>query len=567
MQHLILYKRYWLIPLAFWTLLVIVSLIWNLDVARHHAHELAVERGRFIFQMVETFRLWNARHGGVYALITEDNKPNPYLEVEEREIVSAAGRRFTMLNPAYMTRQLSEVIREKNGFIMRITSLNPINPTNKALPWEATALSLFERDRQVKEWSGVIGSGAARTFRYIGALETKEACLKCHEKQGYKLGDIRGGISVSFPAAPFLESERAHIQNSLLLHAIVWLLLIGLTLFAQIRFRRQMLSLIETKNNQELLVEKRTQELHEEMQERRQAEAQLRLFIESSAEAILVIDEEGRCRLCNPVALQLLGYRNEAEILGRKAHELLRGPDEVGVAEDECDIYKAYHEGTVIHVEDATFVCADGSSFPVEFRSSPIIEGSEVLGAVVTFSDITQRKALEAEHWRQANFDSLTGLVNRSLFFERLNQFIATSARYGHHFALLFIDLDGFKEVNDTLGHDSGDVLLTEAAQRLSECVRDADTVARLGGDEFTVILSEIAAREDVERVAQMIIERIASPFMIKGGTVHISASIGIALYPDDNDSGEGLLNNADAAMYQSKKAGKNRFTFFTSES
>jgi len=183
---------------------------------------------------------------------------------------------------------------------------------------------------------------------------------------------------------------------------------------------------------------------------------------------------------------------------------------------------------------------------------------------VALFSDITSRKQSEEMLWQQANFDSLTGLPNRSLFRDHLNQEIRKAKRTGIPMALMFLDLDGFKYVNDTLGHDMGDVLLKAAAERLNSCIRESDSVARLGGDEFTVILSELHEPGSVERAARTILQKLAEPFSLGDEKVYVSASIGITLYPEDAVEIEDLLKNADQAMYAAKHEGRNRYHYFT---
>ncbi|MDD2760590.1 MAG: EAL domain-containing protein, partial [Methylomonas sp.] len=183
---------------------------------------------------------------------------------------------------------------------------------------------------------------------------------------------------------------------------------------------------------------------------------------------------------------------------------------------------------------------------------------------VALFSDITQRKQSEEQVWLQANFDTLTGLPNRRLMRERLAQEIKKASRMQQRFGLMFIDLDRFKEVNDTYGHEMGDVLLQEASKRLGACVRESDTVARLGGDEFTIILSELDNFDSPERVAVELLRRLAEPFVLNDECVYVSASIGITLYPDDSRELSQLLRNADQAMYAAKSQGRNCYRFFT---
>jgi len=182
-----------------------------------------------------------------------------------------------------------------------------------------------------------------------------------------------------------------------------------------------------------------------------------------------------------------------------------------------------------------------------------------------TYLDISARKEAEDTIQRQANFDPLTQLPNRRLFLDRLAQEVAKSRRANLPLALLLIDLDEFKEVNDTLGHDVGDILLQDAARRICSCVRDADTVARLGGDEFTVLLTELPDRmTHIEDIAQKIIARLAEPYQLGNEMAYVSASIGITLFPQDAGDIDTLMKHADQAMYAAKKQGRNRFCYFT---
>ncbi len=190
----------------------------------------------------------------------------------------------------------------------------------------------------------------------------------------------------------------------------------------------------------------------------------------------------------------------------------------------------------------------------------------DILRYVALYSEITDQKKSEETIIRQANYDPLTKLPNRRLFQDRLEQKIKQSQRDGLLVTVLFIDLDHFKEVNDTLGHKTGDELLVKVAHRISSCVRSSDTVARLGGDEFTVIISELHKGIHADRIAGGIVAELAKPFQLAGETVYISASVGITVYPNDADSVDSLLKNADQAMYAAKKQGRNTHRYFTYE-
>ena len=213
----------------------------------------------------------------------------------------------------------------------------------------------------------------------------------------------------------------------------------------------------------------------------------------------------------------------------------------------------------------------DGSVYAEWLRvSATYKKDGTVLNYIGLSTDVTKRKESEEIIWRQANFDMLTGLPNRHMFHDRITQEIKKTHRAKLPLALLFVDLDHFKEVNDTLGHPMGDLLLKEAAARLVSCVRDSDTVAhmnpvsRLGGDEFTIVLGELRELESVERIAQRVLSRIAEPFQLGEEIAYVSASVGITMYPTDSMDVDTLIKNADQAMYAAKQQGRNRFCYFT---
>jgi diguanylate cyclase (GGDEF)-like protein/PAS domain S-box-containing protein len=246
--------------------------------------------------------------------------------------------------------------------------------------------------------------------------------------------------------------------------------------------------------------------------------------------------------------------------------------------------YRDWREG--LHPEDVDRVklelekaLSDSDRFETEFRvirpdgtvrmikaDALIIRGEDGTPIRMTGlnKDITESKKTEEKVLHLAHYDVLTDLPNRTLFTDRLQQTIAKAKREKTHMALMFLDLDRFKEVNDSLGHDMGDVLLKEAAHRLVSCLRETDTVARLGGDEFTIILGELNDPDNVEHVAQNILQKLSEPFKLGEDTAYVSASIGITLYPEDAKTIDELLKNADQAMYLAKNTGRNRFSYFT---
>ena len=295
----------------------------------------------------------------------------------------------------------------------------------------------------------------------------------------------------------------------------------------------------------------------------REAEVRLRATIDNALDAVVQMNFEGIVTGWNDQAINIFGWTRE-EALGRLLHEMIIPPQ---YREDHLrgmERYLTSGEGRILNSRiELTSLHRDGHEFPVELAITTIkVEGQYEFSAFIR--DITSKKESEELIWKQANFDKVTGLPNRHMFHDRLEQEIKKAHRAGLQMALLFIDLDRFKEINDTLGHDMGDILLMETSRRITSCVRESDTVARLGGDEFTVILSEISDTSNVERLAQGILKILAEPFQLGDEVAYISASIGITLYPNDASSVEDLLKNADQAMYVAKNQGRNQCSYFT---
>ena len=226
---------------AFWTALVAASLMWAISQQKKGTLETARIQARYSFMKDVTYRRWNAEHGGVYAPVTEKNPPNPYLDLKERDIPGPSGKALTLINPAYMTRQVHELALETHGIRGHITSLNPIRPKNVPDPWETLALKEFERGN--KEVSAVQDLEGRAHMRLMRPLLTEKGCLKCHRQQGYRVGDIRGGISTSIPLAPLWAVEKAHILAVSLGHGLIWLAGLAGIGFGALRLNRQIAAL------------------------------------------------------------------------------------------------------------------------------------------------------------------------------------------------------------------------------------------------------------------------------------------------------------------------------------
>jgi diguanylate cyclase (GGDEF)-like protein len=415
------------ITLAVWSLLVAGSLAWNLQQEASETMSMAVATARTNINKDISFRKWVATHGGVYVMPSKDTPPNSYLRVPERDVVTTTGKALTLINPAYALREVQKIYTNDFGIKSHITSLKLLNPLNAADDWEVGALKFFEQgSKEVLEVTQIDGQPHLRLMK---PLVAEAECLKCHAQQGYKLGDIRGGISADVPLTTYKKDERKRCAVQELSHSLIWLIgLIGLG----------------------------------------------------------------------------VSYRRESY-----------------------------------------------------------------------FDNI--RKQMEEQVRQLAFYDMLTKLPNRRLLNDRLVQNLAASKRSGCYGALMFLDLDNFKPLNDTYGHMAGDLLLIEVANRLKSCMREMDTVARYGGDEFVVILREL--NEDKTEstlqanvVANKILTILSAPYRltIKHGEQtetrvehHCTVSMGVVVFVDHKGSADDILKWADGAMYQAKEGGRNSIKFY----
>jgi len=300
--------------------------------------------------------------------------------------------------------------------------------------------------------------------------------------------------------------------------------------------------------------------------QRKRAESQLRLaahVFESSGEAIMITDKNNCIVEINKAFSKLTGYELD-EVRGRDPKFLSAGRTDPEVYRKMWSAIKeeGFWQGELWDRDK------DGRIYP-KYLSISVVRNDyhDIDFHIASFTDVTERKVAEEHIHRLARHDSLTGLLNRFSLMEGIEQAIAQSRRLREKMAVLFIDMDRFKVINDTLGHDAGDALLVEVAQRLSANVRDSDQVARWGGDEFVVVLNGVDTVQAVTRVASKILNSLNdTPYLYEGNELSSTPSIGIAMYPENGMDGGMLMRNADIAMYHAKAEGRNNFQFFTSE-
>jgi diguanylate cyclase (GGDEF)-like protein/PAS domain S-box-containing protein len=287
--------------------------------------------------------------------------------------------------------------------------------------------------------------------------------------------------------------------------------------------------------------------------------------LDSIGDAVISTDLSGRVTYVNAAAERMTGWRPE-EAAGQPFEHVFRIID--GVSRQSCpnpmDLAVRLNE-TVGLTSNCVLIRRDGFECPIEDSVAPIHDRrGQVTGAVLVFRDVSAARAVSLQLSHLAAHDLLTDLPNRLLLNDRLSQAIASARRQRHRLAVLFLDLDRFKQINDTLGHEIGDGLLQSVAQRLVESVRRSDTVSRQGGDEFVLLLSRVDEAEDAAASVQKVIKALAAPLDVDGHRLHVTASIGLSMYPDDGQDADTLIRNADIAMYRAKERGRNVYQFYT---
>jgi diguanylate cyclase (GGDEF)-like protein/PAS domain S-box-containing protein len=288
-------------------------------------------------------------------------------------------------------------------------------------------------------------------------------------------------------------------------------------------------------------------------------------LLDSSPDATVIVDEDGIITRVNRASGKLFGYAKD-ELIGVKVESLI--PEQY---REQHVGHRKYHEKSNVHgfmgsnKRELKALTRSGKIIDVEINlSTPSIDGN--LFAIATLRDISERLEAESKILHQANYDMLTGLPNRFLAMDRLSQKLIEAKRSKKKVAVLFVDLDDFKKINDTLGHETGDELLILLAERIKNIIREGDTIARLGGDEFVIILDNLDCELDIQRAAEDILNGCRESFKAGHRNLILTVSIGIACYPQDGDNISKLLRNADTAMYRSKELGRNLFTFYTKD-
>jgi diguanylate cyclase (GGDEF)-like protein/PAS domain S-box-containing protein len=778
-------KRFRWILVLIWTGVIVLVMASMLFQFFSSAETVNLMHARAYIERDMAYRRWNLERGGLYAKVDEKTPSNPYMNVPDQDLTTESGLKLTLVNPAYMTRQVHDLIAEQGkGVLGHVTSLDPLRPQNAPDSWERGALQALAQG--TKEVSGIEEIDGVPYLRLMRPLQTEERCLPCHVHQGYKVGDIRGGISVSIPYLPIAAAKRTHMLQIVGGNLGLWLIgllgiklgtrvllqgvrrqrrsqekvssilraasigiglivdreirevndaackMIGYTrdelLFQNVRilypndqefervgrvmYKEQIsktgdgsvetrlqrkdgevidvflcsalvnpdnpadgatfsaLDITQRKSAERAIRESNrrlveaehfghmgnweldlvTQQAHwsdevhrivgshptqkvgpdylstvvhpddwvavktsirsaieegslhemeyriqrkdgeerwiyckgerkldesgqpskligivQDITERRRQEERLRLsasVFENTSEGVMITNARGDIVDVNRAFSEITGYSRE-EVVGQNPRILKSERHDVDFYRDiwHSLIDAGRWRGEIWNRRK------DGSVYPEWLNISHVTDKQgELTHYVGVFTDITGIKQSQAQLAHLAHHDPLTDLPNRLLLNERLTHALARADRHKSKVAVIFFDLDNFKNINDSFGHPVGDQLLRQVADRLVGIVRTDDTVARIGGDEFVLLLEDLEKSEDAVVAADKIQSVFATPFELKDHVVRVTTSVGICLYPQDGRNAATLLRNADAAMYRAKEEGRNTYRFYTEE-
>lgn len=359
-----------------WSVAITISMIWNLSQHNREIIDIATYVARTHLEKDIVVREWNVLHEGVYVPVTEKHKPNPYLSpviVPERDIVTPSGRFLTLVNPSYMTRQLSELAKERLHVQSHLMSLNPLSPENLADPWESKALQSFKHGSD--EFFEIVKDGGQKHFKLIRPLITEQKCLKCHAQQGYVLGDIRGGISITFPMARFIAVGRNHQNTMIGGHLVLWVLgLLGIGLgFTKLRSHE-----IRSLKAEDKVIK---------------AYSELEQIFHTVAGGMRIIDMDHNVLKVNKSFTELSGLSQQQNI-EKKCFEVFSGPS---CNTPKCPLAHIKEGAQRINYEIEK-KRSDGTRVPCDLTALPFLSADgKLVGIIEDFRDITERKVVEEE--------------------------------------------------------------------------------------------------------------------------------------------------------------------------
>ena len=526
-----------------WTLILAISLVWNLVSGKQQIMDEAYAEARANLNKDISLRRWATSHGGVYVPITEKQKPVPWLShIPNRDIISTDGRQLTLLNPATILRQTMDRYAEEYGVRGRIIGLKQLNPDNAPDEWERAQLIEFTQKRKEDVWAISEIDGVLH-LRYLRAMIMEPGCDKCHAILGYKTGDVRGATGINLSLQSHLEDIRTLTLNIALTHGSIWILGFLLILMGWRSAYKQEAITREAENILKI------------------SSAKYKAVINTAKDAILTVDDKGHIVGWNKSAESLFGYTEE-EILDQSVDILM--PSKFREHHNK-GIKRVVHGGEnhlIGRTVELVGLRKDSSEFPMELSLAKWDANGDLFFSGI-IRDITTSNAHKNQLEMIAHYDTLTKLPNRVLFADRLKQSMTQSKRRGMKIAVAYLDIDGFKPINDTYGHNFGDRFLIELSERMKSVLRDGDTLARIGGDEFIAVMVDIDGSQDSRPLLDRLLLAASTQVTIDDIIMRVTVSIGVTFYPQEGADADLLIRQADQAMYSAKQAGKNRYHYF----
>ncbi len=529
--------KYILLYLSF--SIVLISALVGISIFKEQnislQQDILLQQAQAHFKGQVNTRLWSAAYGGVYVYPKNGLKPNPYLK--DNTLKTADGDTLVKINPAWMTRQLSELL-EADGFHFRITSLLPINPANKADAFEKRALNYFEKTDE-KEYFEL---GEAKGYRYMGALMTTKSCLGCHEHQGYELGDVRGGISIDLNTDNYKEVV-SYIKKRALSIQVLLIFLLSSIVFL---IHRQ----IRSNENLKKEVFKQTQEIQT-------TKVLLQEILDTDLSFLMVADDKSII-LANKTMLNFYNVNSLENFRKKYVHIsdsfIEQDSDEYLSAYMENEHWISYLEREKNSKEFRVVIAKGTEQRHFKVHTKEVVVQEKKLNIII-FDDITDTLVKISSLEEKASKDALTQLFNKGKFNEVLTKEIELAQATSSPLCIIFLDIDHFKIVNDTYGHDAGDYVLVELAKILKATVRKGDFVARWGGEEFIITLQTTTVEEGMI-LAEKIRKNVENYEFLSGGRQAIS--LGVTQYKDD-ESEKSFLKRVDEALYEAKNTGRNK--------
>jgi diguanylate cyclase (GGDEF)-like protein/PAS domain S-box-containing protein len=512
-----------------WTGIFPLSLWVNIQNENEAVNHLAINVIQSNYAEIDAFRDWIAHRGGVYVQTSDNIQPNPALShLAERDISTPSGRQLTLINTPYVLRQL--IKDHKTSFNAHMPSMNPINPDNAADEWEKKALQRLSNG--FDEFCEIVDYKNEPYMRLIKPARFEAKCAECHTENSLKEGDILGGLTVSVPMQPYYDKAGITINKLSINHGIIWFL--GLTGLG-ILYRHEKMHDLRRKETEDYL-------------------RQSSVTFSNLAEGVIITNTNLGVIAVNNAFTEITGY-SQNEMIERS--RLTLKPE---YFEQDQYVYfeialdKGNHwDGEILYPNKS------GNQIPLKLSVSTVRnENKEITNYIFVCSDISEKKSLEKTLQHLAQHDHLTDLPNRMLLHDRLEHAMIRADRKNKKLAVLFLDLDNFKNINDEDGHEIGDNILIAVSNRLKETVRKDDTLARYGGDEFIVVMEEIDAGNDAQKLAGKLIDCVKPDFILDDKHYKLGVSIGISIYPDHANSASTLISKSDKAMYHAKTEGRN---------